>query len=291
MARLSDRLPDNAPGAFYVDSSCIDCGMCRAVAPSVFSSEQSRSEQSYVRRQPEGDAETHRAAMALVACPTSSIGTTDRSVDVRAAGAAFPEKVDENVYFCGYAAESSFGARSWLVVRPEGNVLIDSPRFAGPLVERIESLGGIDLMFLTHRDDVADHARFAERFGCRRILHDADRTRETRDVEWLLEGDAPMEFAPDLLAIPVPGHTRGSTALLHRDRHLFSGDHLWRSERTERLHASRGVCWYSWSLQKKSMERLLDHSFSWVLPGHGQSHRTASPEAMHAELRALIARM
>jgi glyoxylase-like metal-dependent hydrolase (beta-lactamase superfamily II)/ferredoxin len=291
VARLSDRLPENAPGAFYVDDSCIDCGTCREVAPAVFTSEGSRTDQSYVHRQPEREAETLRAAMALVACPTSSIGTTDRSVDVRAAGAAFPERVDGNVYFCGYAAESSFGARSWLVVRPEGNVLVDSPRFARPLVERLEALGGVDLMFLTHRDDVADHAKFAKRFGCRRILHEADRASGTRDVEWLLEGDAPIEVAPDLLAIPVPGHTRGSTVLLHRSRHLFTGDHLWQTERTGRLHASRSVCWHSWAKQRRSMERLLEHSFTWVLPGHGQRHRTASVEEMRAELRALIGEM
>ncbi len=288
MARLSDRLPENADGAWYVDDSCIDCGICREVAPTVFTSAQSRTEQSYVGRQPEGEAELRRAAMALVACPTSSIGTTDRGVDVRAAGAAFPEEVDQGVYFCGYAAESSFGAQSWLIVRPEGNVLVDSPRFARPLAERLEAMGGVDLMFLTHRDDVADHAKFAKRFGCRRILHEADRAAGTRDVEWLLEGDAPIELASDLLAIPVPGHTRGSTVLLHRERHLFTGDHLWQTERTGRLHASRSVCWYSWPKQKKSVERLLSRDFTWVLPGHGRRHHTSSAAEMQAELRALI---
>jgi len=29
-------------------------------------------------------------------------------------------------------------------------------------------------MFLTHQDDVADHRKFRERFGCERILHEAD---------------------------------------------------------------------------------------------------------------------
>ena len=37
---------------------------------------------------------------------------------------AFPERLDDNVYFCGYASPDSYGAASYLIVRPEGNVLI-----------------------------------------------------------------------------------------------------------------------------------------------------------------------
>ncbi|MGZ5426499.1 MAG: 4Fe-4S domain-containing protein, partial [Thermoanaerobaculia bacterium] len=36
MARLAERLPENAPGDFYVDRTCIDCATCRQMAPEVF---------------------------------------------------------------------------------------------------------------------------------------------------------------------------------------------------------------------------------------------------------------
>ncbi len=103
--------------------------------------------------------------MALVACPTASIGTTQHH-DAHIGIDAFPSQVAENIYFCGFTSESSFGAWSYLIVRPQsegGNVLVDSPRFATQLVRKIESMGGVSTMFLTHRDDVADHRRFAER--------------------------------------------------------------------------------------------------------------------------------
>jgi glyoxylase-like metal-dependent hydrolase (beta-lactamase superfamily II) len=87
--------------------------------------------------------------------------------------------------------------------------------------------------------------------------------------------------------IPVPGHTRGSVALLYRDRFLFTGDHLWYEEDQGRLHASRGVCWYSWTEQARSMERLLDLDFEWVLPGHGRRYRAASAAAMRDEVARL----
>ena len=95
-------------------------------------------------------------------------------------------------------------------------------------------------------------------------------------------------LADDLLAIPVPGHTRGSTALLVADRYLFTGDHLWGEDGA--LHASRSVCWWSWEAQIRSMERLRDFSFEWVLPGHGAPLH-APPARMRALLEEAIARM
>jgi len=42
------------------------------------------------------------------------------------------------------------------------------------LVLASDALGGIANMFLTHRDDVADAARYVERFGSRRFIHRAE---------------------------------------------------------------------------------------------------------------------
>jgi hypothetical protein len=40
------------------------------------------------------------------------------------------------VYYCGWASRRSFGASSYLIVRPAGSVLIDSPRFNAPLARQ-----------------------------------------------------------------------------------------------------------------------------------------------------------
>src|SRR5499427_5686103 len=157
MASAALRLPENAPGDFFVDSTCIDCDACRQIAPQTFTED---GDFSIVHHQPESKTETKQALMALVACPTASIGTIEH-YDAHIGIDAFPSPVAENVYFCGFTSESSFGAWSYLIVRPPdqgGNVLVDSPRFTAPLVKRIERLGGVKTMFLTHRDDVADHA-------------------------------------------------------------------------------------------------------------------------------------
>jgi glyoxylase-like metal-dependent hydrolase (beta-lactamase superfamily II) len=55
------------------------------------------------------------------------------------------------------------------------------------------------------------------------------------------------------------------------------------------LHASQSVCWHSWTEQKRSVERLLDHRFEWVLPGHGRRFHATSAAAMRAEVVRLLA--
>jgi glyoxylase-like metal-dependent hydrolase (beta-lactamase superfamily II)/ferredoxin len=285
MANVALRLAENVPGDFFVDSTCIDCDACRQIAPETFAEE---GDFSIIHRQPRDAHETKRALMALVACPTASIGTVEHH-DAHIGIDAFPELIAENVYYCGFNAESSFGAWSYLIVRPEdegGNVLIDSPRFATQLVKKIETMGGVRTMFLTHKDDVADHRRFREKFDCRRVMH-ADDGAQRLGIEFVIQNDEPVQLDPDLLAIPVPGHTRGHMVLLYRNKFLFTGDHLAWSPKRKSLIAFRDACWYSWKEQTKSMAGLLRYDFEWVLPGHGRIHHDQTGK-MRTELERCI---
>src|SRR5678815_3730465 len=287
MARLAARLVENAPGAFFVDDSCIDCGACREIAPATFGRSHRRG-QSYVAAQPEAGAPELRALMALVACPTASIGSSPKR-PLDAALAAFPEALEDDVYYCGWHAEASYGASSYLIVRQAGNVLVDSPRASRPLLERIAALGGVRTMVLSHRDDVADHAEFVRRFGCERVMHAAD--VGSLPIERRITGTEPVVLDDELTVIPVPGHTRGSLALLYREKFLFTGDHLWWDEDDHRLDMGQGVCWYSWPEQLRSLERLREFRFQWVLPGHGQRFRAESPAAMRTAVDEVVRRL
>jgi glyoxylase-like metal-dependent hydrolase (beta-lactamase superfamily II)/ferredoxin len=262
MAQPELRLPSNVPGDFFVDSTCIDCDACRIFAPAVF---KDAGGMSAVFHQPASEQELLAAQRALISCPTASIGTTHKH-DMRNAVASLPERVTGNVDRCGYASESSFGAISYLIRRERGNVLVDSPRFTEPLARNV---GSVATMLLTHQDDVADHAKFHARFGCARVLHHDDVRTATSAVELQPQGSDPVSIDDEILMIPTPGHTRGHAVYLYRDV-LFSGDHLAWSETRGHLYAFRSACWYSWAEQTRSMERLLDYSFEWVLPGHGR---------------------
>jgi len=125
----------------------------------------------------------------------ASIGTVSHQ-NAREASRAFPDNVFDNVFFCGFTSEASFGAWSYLIVRaPEdgGNVLVDSPRFAAPLVRRIEEMGGVALMYLSHRDDIADHAKFAAHFHCPRVMHQGDGAAGL-GIEQVTTGEAPGAY-------------------------------------------------------------------------------------------------
>ncbi|MBN8563194.1 MAG: MBL fold metallo-hydrolase [Leptolyngbya sp. UWPOB_LEPTO1] len=284
MAHLTNRRSQNAAGDFYVDSSCIDCDTCRWMSPEIFSREGS---QSIVFHQPLNETERLHAMQALLACPTGSIGTVEKPTDIKFAQESFPILVAENVYHCGYHAENSFGAASYLIQRPEGNVLVDSPRFSPPLVKRIEAMGGVKYLYLTHRDDVADHQKFRDHFKCDRILHRDEINPGTESVEIQLTGTNPFQLDSELLIIPVPGHTKGHTVLLYKNQFLFSGDHLAWSAKLNHLVGFRDVCWYSWDELKRSMQKLSEYDFEWVLPGHGRRYH-ADRETMRQAMQTCL---
>ncbi len=287
MARRADALSTNAPGDFYVDHRCIDCATCRWLAPQTFDRAQGKSR---VYAQPgQVTATLLQAQMALLACPVSAIGTRN-SLALIGARQAFPDPIEPPVYHCGYHSAKSFGAASYLILREEGNLMVDSPRFTRPLVSRLEALGGVRWLFLTHRDDVADHDRFAAHFGCDRILHEADITPATRAVERHLPGSETIRLAPDITLIPVPGHTAGSVCLLFRDRFLFSGDHIAWNAAARHLTAYRNYCSYSWERQRESVLALRSFTFDWILPGHGERTRL-EPQHRIRELERLAERM
>lgn len=276
MARLSRRLAANVPGRFFVDERCIDCGTCWQWDPDHFAP---AGAQAHVQRQPEGPEETVRALLALQACPVAAIGAPPELVRTTPPD-GFPALLARHeagdVYYCGWASRLSFGASSYLIVRsggrhggrPGGNVLIDSPRFNAPLARRIAALGGLAAMVLTHRDDVADHDRWAQRFGCPRWIHAAD-ADAAPTAERRLEGEEAVALDADLTLIPTPGHTAGSLVALLGEQILFSGDHLWWNTGAQAVVASQRYCWWNWPRQIESVARLRDLDVRWLLPGHG----------------------
>jgi ferredoxin len=105
MADLSKRLPENVEGSFFVDSTCIDCDTCRQIAPATFGD---NGESSFVQLQPRSEEERRAAYRALVACPTASIGASDKS-GVAAAVRDFPLPLAPGLFYCGFNSHKSFG--------------------------------------------------------------------------------------------------------------------------------------------------------------------------------------
>lgn len=285
MADQKKRLDSNVAGNFYVDATCINCDTCRQLAPASF---EEVGDFSAVTRQPADQEPLHQAYQALLACPVGSIGTeqSDKSL-MQDAMASFPIHLEGGVSYCGFNSEKSFGANSFFIEHPDGNWLIDSPRYIKHLVEAFERKGGIARIFLTHKDDVADAEKYAAHFGAKRMIHRAD-IDAVPDAEWIIEGADTVEVSPEFLIIPVPGHTAGSIALLYKNRFLFTGDHLWWDFGQKMLGAPSRLVWRKHVLVD-SIRKLLDYPFEWVLPGHGDRMRLPADE-MREKLQALLER-
>jgi ferredoxin len=72
-ADFNHRLPQNTPGKFYVDDQCLDCDLCRDLAPKNFK----RWEEggySYVSKQPETDEELGLCMEVVRGCPLEAVG-------------------------------------------------------------------------------------------------------------------------------------------------------------------------------------------------------------------------
>ena len=285
MANRHKRLDSNVSGNFYVDSTCINCDTCRQLAPASF---EEVGDFSAVVQQPTDEGHLQQAYQALLACPVGSIGTemSDKAA-LQSAMASFPFHLEDGVFYCGFNSEKSFGANSFFIEHPEGNWLIDSPRYVKHLIDAFERRGGIRYIFLTHEDDVADADKYAARFEAKRILHRAD-AHASPKAEWIVDGSDAVQLTEDFQAIPVPGHTPGSLALLYRMKFLFTGDHLWWNPHTRSLEAPNRLVWRKRALLD-SIRKLLDSRFEWILAGHGDRTRQ-SVEDMRALLQALIER-
>jgi ferredoxin len=73
MADSTQRVPENVPGRYFVDRTCIDCDLCRESAPGNFSRRDAEG-YSYVARQPRDASEEAACMAALEECPVEAIG-------------------------------------------------------------------------------------------------------------------------------------------------------------------------------------------------------------------------
>lgn len=287
MARLSDRHPAGAPGDWFVDTRCFDCDAARHVAPGLIERNPGDGV-SYFVRQPETPEEIEMAWRAVQVCPTKSVGHAQLR---RPETPVFPHDLGDGVYRLGHNSTSSFGAHSYLVVRPSGNLMIDSPRWTREVAAPVDELGGIDRILLSHSDDVADADRYAERFDSEVWIHNDDRGAAPYATS-LIHGIDEITIGENVVAFPVPGHTKGSVLYLVDGHLLFSGDSLaWNPDR-QQLLAFRNACWFSWDAQTASLGRFADspHRFDRLFCGHGWSHDLGA-EAFQTALEDLVGRM
>ena len=76
MADLDQKVAENAPGRYFVDSTCIDCDLCRELAGANFVRHDAEG-YSYVRAQPGTPEEEANCRAAMDECPVEAIGIAE----------------------------------------------------------------------------------------------------------------------------------------------------------------------------------------------------------------------
>ena len=279
------RNPESAAGDWYIDTACIDCGASRHVAPNFIVE---RHGKSVFARQPTTPEERLAAWRAVLVCPTASVRSETKQV--RPQAPIFPQELSDGVWRCGFNARSSFGAHSYFVARPSGNLLVDSPRSlhgAREVVRRRRRCRAYPSLApgrCCRRGQVRRAVRRARVDPSRRPVGRAVRDRSTR------RRVAPARSRRASSRFRCPG-TRAAASCTCST--IVCSSPATRSlgacaSKTSSPFAMRaGIHGARSPLRSR---KLADYRFEWLLPGHGWPC-TLAAEEMNARLRALVTRM
>jgi ferredoxin len=136
-----ERRSENAPGQFWVDSTCIDCDTCRWMAPESYSYANGASA---VTQQPETREQRLAALQALLSCPTFSIHADGLpNGELAAARDTFPLRIPgcTAVHLLGHHSENTYAAAPYLITRVEGNIMVVSEQWRAHF--RRKTQGGV----------------------------------------------------------------------------------------------------------------------------------------------------
>ena len=127
--------------------------------------------------------------------------------------------------------DEAFEIRAFLLQRPGGNLLLHGAPGMGDEASAIEKLGGVARHYLGHwHEAMFAKAEFLVREEVPLLCHEDDRQQAEKHVRVTGTFAERHRPDPDFEAIPMPGHTRGSTAYLwHSGRHrcLFTADSIY----------------------------------------------------------------
>jgi len=185
----------------------------------------------------------------------------------------------EIVVFPGLGYECN----SYLIL-DEKNVLIDTGTGSNPhLKQKVdERIGKIDLIINTHAhlDHVGGNRFFAseiaigemdrtalesgELYGTGKLFGKAAKSTVNHGLK---EGDITECGELNLQVLHTPGHTPGGICLLSNKGHLFTGDTVFSGGSFGRVDLPGG----SASELIKSLERLKNLDFEFLMPGHSES--------------------
>jgi len=180
-----------------------------------------------------------------------------------------PQAIWNNI-FAFPPNRDTLGGTAYLIVENEANILIDCPAWNEANQKFLHSLGGVRLLFLTHRGGIGKTREIQETFGCEVLIQE----QEAYLLPGLKVTTFQHEFTLNSLAqiLWTPGHSPGSSCLYYSGQGgvLFSGRHLLPNRLGEPVPL-RTAKTFHWQRQIKSIQLLLNRftpeTVQYICPG------------------------
>ena len=189
--------------------------------------------------------------------------------EVPSGGSLQPDFAQESI-FAFPPNRDTLGGTSYLIVRNEGNILIDCPALDQTNQDFLGAHGGVRWLFLTHRGAIGKTAEIQQTFGCEILVQE----QEAYLLPGLTVTSFRQEFTLDAAAqvIWTPGHSPGSSCLYYSKLGgiLFSGRHLVPNQHGEAVPL-RTAKTFHWPRQIQSLRFLLEkftpETLRYICPG------------------------
>lgn len=165
---------------------------------------------------------------------------------------------------------ATLGGTAYLILRTQGNLLVDCPAWSPELAAALADRGGVAWLLITHRDAMAQVAAFQKALGCRVLVQEQE--------AYLLPGVDCQTFGsewtelPQMTALWTPGYSPGSSCFHWGESGgvLFTGRHLL-PDALGNLRPLRHRKTFHWGRQVRSVARLQAHfaaaPLAWMCPG------------------------
>ncbi len=183
---------------------------------------------------------------------------------------SYPKLILENI-FAFAPNKDILGGTAYLLLRPNGNILIDCPLWSESNRQFCLDKGGVKTLFLTNRDGISKKVRqIKQDLNCDLIIQEQE--------GYLLPNLAPITFEQEYIIdrdcqlIWTCGYSPASSCLytsIHNGV-LFSGRHLLPISPSQ-ITALKLKKTFHWHRQLRSLQRLNDrfdeHNLQYILPG------------------------
>ena len=151
-----------------------------------------------------------------------------------------------------------------------GNILIDCPAWNDSTKEFLREVGGVSLLFITHRGGIGKAREIQEAMGCQILIQEQE--------AYLLPGldvttfQDQLTISENIQIIWTPGHSPGSACLYYNlaGGVLFSGRHLLPNQAGKPVPLKLSKTFH-WLRQIRSVKGLLERfnseTLSYICPG------------------------